>query len=461
MSYFWENLSRWDTAIAFVDSESRLYSYAQIEQLISDTSEKIFRSERDLVFLYSQNNLHTVICYLSCLRAGNPVLLLDEDLDDGFKENLVAVYQPNLIIKTSPDGNLLAERSLDTVYDLDEKLAVLLSTSGSTGEPKLVKLSKDNIQSNAESIVTYLELQKTDRAISLLPFHYSYGLSILNSHLTCGASLVLTNDGIMSREFWNLFKTHEVSSISGVPYIYEILDKLRFNRMQLPSLRYMTQAGGKLSVQLVEQYVKQCAELNISFYVMYGQTEATARISYLHPAQAKTKPGSIGKAIPGGKLFLVSETGDAITKPGEHGELVYEGKNVMLGYAESLADFRPAMQSGTAPLKTLKTGDIAYFDEEGDFFIVGRSKRFLKIFGLRFGLDQMEKYLSDNGYSCICGGVDDRIEVAVLDEKIDLNKIKEFILLKYKINKNAIKLFYLIEVPRLGSGKIDYKSIFK
>lgn len=457
MPYFWEDIDGRDAEVAFIDNNSEAYSYNQLNKLVCDVTETFFRSARDLVFLYSSNNISAIACYLSCLKAGNPVLLLDESLDESFKANLVNIYQPNLVIRITEDGKINADRMSDTVYKMGDDLAVLLSTSGSTGEPKLVKLSKQNIQSNAESISTYLNLQAVDRAISLLPFHYSYGLSILNTHIYGGASMVLTAEGVMSRTFWDLFKSHKVTSISGVPYIYEILDKLRFSRMSLPSLRYMTQAGGKLSTKLVEQFAKCCEQINIPFYVMYGQTEATARISYLNPEIVLSKTGSIGKAIPGGRLSLINTDGEIISAPGDHGELVYEGLNVMIGYAETLKDLRQA----SADLKVLKTGDIAYFDEDGDFFIVGRTKRFIKLFGLRFSLDQMEKCLNDAGYSCICGGADDMFEVACLDAGQGEKLLKEFVSRKYKININAINVFYLPEIPRVSSGKIDYKSIFK
>ena len=450
--FFWENIHLGGERVAFIDENSKFTTYFQLSQKVEYVVGKHFNFKRKLVVVEASKSLDTVIFYLACLKTGNPVLLVDFELDETLKQSLYYVYQPKMIVSCSAKDCSI--NSFAASRNLEEDLAVLLSTSGTTGTPKLVKLSHKNIQSNAESICDYLRMGSEDRAVSLLAFHYSYGLSILNSHLNCFGSILLTSYSVMNREFWKLFKEHSVNSIAGVPYIYQILEKLRFNRMNLPSLRYLTQAGGKLSPALVETFSKWSAEKEVNFYVMYGQTEATARITYLSPEIVSRKPSSIGQAIPGGQLNLVDGDGKFITKSGIEGELVYQGPNVMLGYAESLADLELSQ-----PAIELFTGDIAKFDDDGDFYIVGRTKRFIKMYGLRINLDQVELLLSDNGYECACGGTDDQLIIVCKGEE-SKRLLANLIANKFKLNVNNVSVKLVEELARTSSGKLDYKKIF-
>ena len=238
------------------------------------------------------------------------------------------------------------------------ELGLLLTTSGSTGSPKFVRQSYTNILDNARSIVTYLELDETERPITTLPMNYTYGLSIINSHLLVGASILVTDKTLMEKEFWSFFKESKATSFGGVPYTYEMLDKLRFYRMELPSLRTMTQAGGKILPELHEKFAKYAKEQGKRFVVMYGQCEATARMGYLPYEKAVEKKGSMGIVIPGGKFRLIDVNGKEITDPYITGELVYEGKNVTLGYAECKDDLGKGDERGGI----LETGDMAQFE---------------------------------------------------------------------------------------------------
>ena len=254
--------------------------------------------------------------------------------------------------------------------ELNSELAILLSSSGSTGSPKLIRISYKNLLSNTISISSYLNLNSDEIAITNLPMNYSYGLSIINSHLYVGAKIVVTEKSLFQRDFWELVKLNNVTSLSGVPYTYEILKKLRFFKMDLPSIKYITQAGGKLSNSIIEEFAYQCKNKNIDFFIMYGQTEGTARLSYLNPNKIIEKLGSIGKAIPGGKFRLVSNSNKIIESPNIEGELVYVGENVMLGYANE----KSHLSKGAELNNILYTGDLAYKDKEGYFFITGRKK---------------------------------------------------------------------------------------
>lgn len=335
------------------------------------------------------------------------------------------------------------------------ELAQLLTTSGSTGSPKLVRQSYKNVYINAAAIVDYLEIGEFDRAITTLPMSYTYGLSIINSHLLAGAELLLTDVSCMQREFWDFFKKEKASSLAGVPYTYEMLKKLRFNKMLLPSLKYMTQAGGHLRPDLQKEFAEHLANSSKRFYVMYGQTEATARMSYVPYMHATDKIGSIGVAIPGGKLSLIDEQGQPIEKPHTPGELIFEGSNVTLGYAETLAD----LSKGDENNGVLHTGDMAEFDEDGYFTIVGRKKRFLKIYGNRVSLDECEEMIEKRfQVECACTGKDDDMKVFVTG-KIGEEVIITFLSEKTGLNPKAFSVQTIESIPRSGSGKKAYGEL--
>ena len=237
--------------------------------------------------------------------------------------------------------------------------------------------------------------------------NYTYGLSIINSHLLVGAVLLLTEKALTQKEFWNFFKEAGATSFGGVPYTYEMLDRLRFYRMELPSLRYMTQAGGKLIPELHKKFAEYAEKNGKKFIVMYGQCEATARMGYLPADKAIEKCGSMGIAIPGGRFRLIGLDGSTVTEPYTTGELVYEGDNVTLGYAECGED----LLKGDEQHGVLETGDMAQFDEEGFYYIVGRKKRFLKIYGNRVNLDEIDRMVKGEflGIDCAAAGVDDHM----------------------------------------------------
>jgi acyl-coenzyme A synthetase/AMP-(fatty) acid ligase len=285
--------------------------------------------------------------------------------------------------------------------------------------------------------------------------HYTYGLSIIQSHLLAGAAIVVTESSIFQKEFWELLKAKQATSFGGVPFTYEMLKKLRFNKMEMPSLKVLTQAGGKLSAELAKEFGEICAQKGIKLFIMYGQTEATARMSYLPWELVQKKAGSIGVAIPKGQLLLVDENGNEITAHETAGELVYKGENVAMGYATELAD----LAKGDENKGTLLTGDIAKTDSDGFFYIVGRKKRFLKLFGSRVNLDELEQILCSHGIECVCAGADDKMEVYSVGEQDA--KIREIITDRLGINPAGYKITAIKEIPRNSSGKILYTELDK
>ena len=375
-------IEKYQERLAIIADDDRRLTYAQLGELVAQKAKTLQRGV--LQFCLCKNTIESIVEYLACLEAGAPVVMLDATKDAETIENLRQIYQPG-ITKCHPD------------------LAVCLTTSGSTGSPKLVRLTLRNIIANAESIAEYLHIDADERPITMLPMYYSYGLSIINSHLLKGATILLTDKSYAQREFWNFLRENEATSMSGVPYTWEMLRRLRFMRMDLPSVRTMTQAGGKLNAEIALEYIRWAKSVGKQFIVMYGQTEATARMSYLPWERAEEKYASIGVAIPRGTFSLA-----------EDGELIYQGENVSLGYAECAED----MMKGDENQGVLHTGDMARVDEDGFYYITGRKKRFVKVWGNRCNLDQVEQLVKPITMTCACAGVDDHITVFVTKDGI-------------------------------------------
>lgn len=425
-------------------------------------------SLRSLVFSFCENSIGSLAGYVAFLSGHIVPLLLNTQLDVELLDYLLETYQPNYVWvptkqKTDFCGDCVYERfgySLvkysEEQKNLHEELALLLTTSGSTGSPKLVRQSYTNIEENAKSIAQYLELDETERPITMLPMNYTYGLSVINSHLLVGATILMTNTSYAQKGFWDFFQRERATSIVGVPYTYELLKKLRFFRMELPSLRYMTQAGGKLLPELHKEFAEYAEKNGKRFYVMYGQTEATARMSYLPYQKSLEKYGSMGIAIPGGKFHLIDVEGSTITKPYVTGELVYEGPNVTLGYAECLVD----LAKGDERNGMLVTGDMAQIDEDGYYYIVGRKKRFLKIYGNRVNLDETERMIQGHfeNLECACVGKDDYMKIYVTQCGIE-DQVKKYIVEKTKLNNKAFEVVFIEVIPKNDSGKKQYSEL--
>ncbi len=410
--------------------------------------------ERSLLFCYLNNSIESVSFLIKAFESQHVLVLLSATLTENFKAVLESTYTPNYIYDASRstvsgyklDGASLHVKIIASNLVLHENLQVLLSTSGTTGSPKFVKLSENNLLANAESIAAYLPILAADKVPLNLPIHYSYGLSILTSNALKGATLLAGVQDVMSKGFWDNFQKYQYSTVAGVPYVYEMLDRIGFTKMQLPSLRYFTQAGGKLRDDLVSKYADFAKEHGKLFYVMYGQTEATARMSYLHPDHLLSHIGSIGKPIPGGRFELNEETS----------ELQYEGPNVYGGYAECVKD----LSTFESPA-LLCTGDLAKVDEQGFYYITGRSKRFVKIFGNRINLDELEAALSNRFgafYPCL-GWQDKVVLVYSTNTNEDHSQIVTWLSVEYKLHPTSFKLRTLDAIPLTANGKPDYKFL--
>ena len=390
--------------------------------------------------------------------------------DSEFVKNLIKHYRPrymwlpkNLRENYSSyeetfqlEDYVLLSIEKENVFPLNENLALLMTTSGSTGSPKFVRQSYENILSNTKSIIEYLQVDSKERAITNLPLSYVYGLSILNTHIYCGASIVLTEKTLFQKEFWQLMKEKEVTNLNGVPYTFSMLERLRFFRMKLPALKTITQAGGKLDYQMhmkVADYVEKNGK---RFFVMYGAAEATARMGYLPSEVSLKKCGSMGIAIPGGRFELVDNDGKIITTPDTIGELIYYGDNVTFGYAESGED----LILGDKNNKRLATGDLAKRDEDGYYTIVGRKKRFLKIFGKRVNLQEVEQILRQkfNLAEIACSGKDDEMKIFITETE-PAEKIVPYISEKLSLHPSAFVVKVIDSIPKNSSGKVIYHML--
>ena len=419
----------------------RAVTYGELAERVEAVG-AVLGTQRRLVAVHAGATTAGVTGYLAALGGGHATLVLPADA-----EHAAAVldrYDPDVVL--SADGALV-ERRPDARHELHEDLALLLSTSGSTGAPKLVRLSAAAVQSNAEAIAAYLELRADDVAITSLPLHYCYGLSILHSHLAVGAAVVLTDLSVVDSCFWDAVQRWGVTGIAGVPHTFDLLDRAGFEHREVPSLRRVTQAGGRLPADGVRRYAELGRRRGWDLVVMYGQTEATARMAYLPPDLALEHPTCIGRAIPGGELTL-----DAVDEATGIGELVYRGPNVMLGYAEQAADLARGRD-----VHELRTGDLARAVDGGLFEVVGRQSRFVKLFGLRIDLDHAEALLAAAGVPALCTGTDERLVAAVPPGRRD--DAADVLRRSIGLPRGAVQVVEADPLPRLPSGKPDHRAV--
>jgi len=462
------NLDKFQKNIAVITDKDERLTYSEMKAEVKKFADVI--PQNGLLFCLCENRLGSLVGYVSCLENHIPIVLLDGYQNSSLLKNLISLYHPEYIwVSNEKIGEIggrtiysyasfsLQQMVYDTAVDFPEihpELALCLTTSGSTGSPKFVRLSEKNILCNAESIAEYLHIDENERPTTTLPSYYSYGVSVINSHLVKGATILLTEGTVAQRHFWQFMKEHKATSMSGVPYTYEMLKRLRFFHMELPDLKMMTQAGGKLNKDIAKEYIDFAAEKEKKFYVMYGQTEATARMSYLPWGSAIEKYASIGIAIPRGKFSLLDTDGKEITEPDVDGELIYEGPNVSLGYAECRAD----LAKGDENHGFLRTGDVARCDADGFYYITGRLKRFVKIFGNRVNLDASEQIVKAITSDCACVGRDDKMIVYVTDESV-CSSVKTLLSEKTGLNNRTFEVRCISEIPKNGSGKVLYSNL--
>jgi acyl-CoA synthetase (AMP-forming)/AMP-acid ligase II len=443
-------------------SAQRWWSYADLRDSVESSLRAFTGSSKPLIFNFCRNDIRSIVTYLAALESGSAVALLDDGLASEAKIDLIDLYQPDFISTGvdvpspgyEPVRELLWRRTVPSNLPLHPDLALLLSTSGSTGSPRFVRLTRRNVEANAESISQVLAIEPSDCAITSLPIHYSYGLSVLNTHLLRGAAIALSDQGLLEPGFWQTFRAAECTSLAGVPYLYQILKRLDPDRLNIPSLNTLTQAGGKLQPDLIAKFSSWISGRGGRFFVMYGQTEATARISILPPAFLPAKLGSVGTPLPGGQAFIRIDD-EMTAEPNRSGELVYRGPNVMMGYAASRED----LALGDVTGGVLSTGDMAYMDEDGFLFITGRTKRDAKLFGLRINLDEVESMLRIHGpVAVVSKGEKLRIFCEHGDDEVFAVYQRE-LAARLRIHFAAFAFERIEKIPVTSSGKIDYQNL--
>lgn len=450
--------------MALIDSEGEAITYGGILSFAEKFKESV--KGRALMFILSRNCVGAAVGYLGAMVNHVVPLMLGAGMDQGLLETLTDIYCPAYIWKpmemVGETENILLQGYRYALvatglpsYPMYEELSLLLTTSGSTGSPKLVRHSYGNLEAQARNISAFFELDSTERPMVDLPIHYTYGLSVLNSHLYSGATVLLTGMNVLNPEYWDFLKRERASSFTNVPYSYEILKKLRVFRMDLPYLKTFSQGGGKLNEGLHREFAEYAQNTGRRFIVTYGQTEGSARMAWLPPECALEKCGSIGKAIPNGKLYIVDEDGRVIDTPDTIGEMVYEGPNVTLGYAETRED----LTLGDERHGVLYTGDMVKMDSDGFFYIVGRKKRFLKLWGYRVGLDECENIIKRAfDVECACVGDDQCMQIYV-NSRQDMDAIRRYIADKTGINSSAFQVHYIEALPRNEAGKVLYSQL--
>ena len=448
---FLESIAERGDHPALVTADREL-TYRELDVRVSQVAARLRPGRaRRLALVGGANRVESVVAYLGVLRAGHAALLVDGD-DPAAVRRAEEQYDPDVLVcPAEPGGDewAITERRVNPAHDLHPELALLLGTSGSTGSPKVVRLSYDNLQSNADAIASYLAIRPTDRAATTLPIHYAYGLSVVHSHLAAGASLLVTELSVVDPCFWDLFRVAGATSLAGVPYTFDLLDRAGFADIHVQSLRYVTQAGGRLAPDRVRAYAELGRKRGWELFVMYGQTEATARMAYLPPALAAVRPETIGRAIPGG-AFRIDPVADC--SPGT-GELVYRGPNVMLGYATG-----PEHLALGRTVDELRTGDLARDAGDGLYELVGRRRDFVKVAGLRIDLGQVQQNLAAAGLTAICSGRDEQLVVAVETAR-DVADVQAIILDMVDLPRRAVTVLCVAKLPRLASGKPDRAAV--
>jgi acyl-CoA synthetase (AMP-forming)/AMP-acid ligase II len=334
-------------------------------------------------------------------------------------------------------------------------LGILLATSGSTGDPKLVRLSRETVLHNATAIGAALGITAAEVAPTSLPLFYSYGMSVLNSHLVAGATVVVADGGVLSRHFWSAFDRHGATSLAGVPYSYEMLARIRWTPAKHPTLRTLTQAGGRMRPDLITAFHEKIAAVGGGLFVMYGQTEAGPRMTTLPAGALPTHVGSVGPALPGGRIAVLTEDGTETEKPHVSGEIIYYGPNVMMGYAETADDLARGDDYGAR----LATGDLGHLDEQGHLWLTGRLKRIGKVFGIRINLDDVERLLREYGPVAAVPAGDTVMIWCERADEATRTAMAALVADRLKLHKSGFAVRSIDRLPLLGSGKVDYRSL--
>jgi len=465
--FLFENTSGLEKNLILGVGESSSYqSIAMDSAKLASYLRKKLGQDRNIL-LVAHNCSFSIVAYLGILKSGNVCVPLNPGIElDSFNfirekiNSSTGFFSEAACSRLHPSGDCITEQLLYEIVNGEcdilvpepefegDRIAEIIFTSGSTALPKGVMLSHNNIRDNTCSIIQYLGLSEADIMMVVLPFFYCYGLSLLHTHIRVGGSLVLNNNFIFLGSTVNNLNKYKCTGFAGVPSHFQIMLRKSelFKNTKFPTLRYVTQAGGKLHNTFITEFLEAFPE--IQFFVMYGQTEATARLSYLPPEMLKNKLGSLGRGIPGVELKVVDEEGCSIA-PGDTGEIIARGKNVMLGYFEDPDETAVAIRDGW-----LYTGDLATVDADGYIFLTARKKEIIKVGGKRVSPKEIEEVI------VMMKGVIDCTVEAVVDELLG-EAIKATVVVNEKEQRITIEDLKQFCGSKLSGYKVPTCIVFK
>lgn len=436
---------------ALIDAATgAVLSRDELQVAVNSRVEEFCADPAGLTFLAAETSTETIIDLVALLQCGQPVALVDPQTDKTQASRLLAAYQPDRVIDR---GGAWPTGAMSSREASHPDLALLLTTSGSTGSPKFVRLSWTNLSSNLRAVGLSQSLSPSDVAITVLPLHYSYGMSVVLSHLAAGSTVVVSTASVMEPLFWEAFERYGATILNTVPYLFHILRRTGFFERDLPTLRAVTQAGGRLDPKMMRMAVDKLTPQGVGLYVMYGQTEAAPRIACLPPDRLEERFGSVGLPLEGGTITIEDEP----AADEGSGQVVYSGPNVMLGYAETRAD----LALGDVTGGRLSTGDLGYLDDEGFLFLTGRSKRIGKVFGVRISLDEVEQELRDLGAVAAVAGTDRVVVFVETSDTAMLASQRPVAAGRLRIPAAGLELRAVEAIPLLPNGKVDYRSMEK
>ena len=414
------------------------------------------------IILISVNNLFFIKTYLAILKSGNICIPLDPNIEQENFSYISNLIHPDLVFLTRDLEQKIATRGThcvfpDQIYNSrienqrlsendfsDEDCAEIIFTSGSTGEPKGVMISHKNLIANTASILEYLKLTPDDRMLAVLPFYYCYGLSLLHTHLRAGGSIVLNNSFMFLGRIIKDLLEYKCTGFAGVPSHFQILLRKSdsFKKTLFPDIKYVTQAGGKLATVFIDEFRASFPE--VKFFVMYGQTEATARLSFLPPELYEKKKGSIGKGIPGVELKVVDEKGK-IVKPGETGEVIARGDNIMSGYFADKEGTDKTIRNGW-----LYTGDVGTTDKEGFIYLTARKKEIIKAGGKRISPKEIEAVILEipEVVDCTIEGIPDELTGEAIRATIVITSEKGKSINEEMIRQYCARYLAIYKIPK-------------
>lgn len=451
--------------IAVKDNENHSLSYGELSKEVIEISKLL--PERTIVFNLCKNTIGSLIGYMGFIEGNSVPLALSNKIEKGLLDTLIEEYTPAYLWLPSDQAHVFSYDKVfekydytllktgNEIYPINDQLQFLMTTSGSTGSPKLVRYKKGNLEANAKNVAKAFGWNAEERPVCDLGMQYTMGLNVINTHLYVGATVLLTTYNLMSSDFWNYIRDEKATNFTGVPFSYDILYRLHFDRMDLPYLKTLSEGGGKLTDTRFTQLAEYAHKNDKRFIASFGTTETAARIACLPSELAFTKIGSIGRAIPEGELFLIDSDGTVLTELEAEGELCYRGPNVTMGYAIK----KEELLNGDDFKGEYHTGDLAKRDSDGCYFITGRMSRFLKLLSYRVSLDQCERLIQEEfGIECACTGTDQRMDIFITDEG-KKKDVLDFISEKTHLFKTLFKVFVIDAIPRNDSGKIAYKKL--